>query len=147
MRRLWVPPAVIGQSCDLYFPLVKNAEYEIVIYSARQKKKGRILYVVKEVSQKGNTMEAQMLSQLYDHKDKLSTENNYNLLCEDNQTMIDMRAYINPETMDAYQDMDIKMEGDHLMVPSLLQIGQSLPEGTMTMLVSDKESGNVISRI
>jgi hypothetical protein len=55
--------------------------------------------------------------------------------------MIDMRAFMNTQTMEPYQDMEMKMEGDYLIFPANLQTGETLPEGNMTMMMSDKKNG------
>lgn len=69
---LFKPTSVYSQNCDYFFPLVKGAEYELETYSPKQKKTGKIVYVVEDANKNGNKTEAQMVNQFYDEKDRLS---------------------------------------------------------------------------
>jgi hypothetical protein len=39
-----------------------------------------------------------MINLIYVSKDKLCTENNYSLQCDNNQILVDMRSYMHPMT-------------------------------------------------
>lgn len=139
--------ALSAQDCQTYFPLVKNAVYEMEIYNPKQKKAGRSVYKVMEVTTQGGKTDAQMAMEVYDEKNNKSVESVYNLTCENGQVLIDMRMFMNPQMMEAYRGMDVQVEGEYLAIPSILEVGQALPDGTMAMNMSDKKSGAPMSKM
>jgi hypothetical protein len=131
-----------AQDCSGFYPLVKGKSYELQNFSGKDKKTGRNVFTVKEVSQTGKKTEAQMSSQVFDEKDKTISNSEYKVICEKDAIFVDMRSMMNNSQQNQmYKDMDVKTEGKFLETPSKLQIGQKLPDGEMQMVMADKKSG------
>ncbi|PKV67047.1 TapB family protein [Pontibacter ramchanderi] len=151
MLLLWgllsVPVSGSAQDCNGYLLLTKNAQYEILNYNQRNKLTGRVIYKVTDVRRDGNKTEATVHTQLYDEKGKMANEGSYQVGCENGSIWVDMRSLMNPDMMEAYKNMEVRMEGDHMDYPASLSPGQQLKDGTFTINVIDKGSGQNMSTI
>ncbi|PVY44227.1 TapB family protein [Pontibacter virosus] len=144
---LSIPVGTQAQDCNGYMLLTENAEYEILNYNQRNKLTGRVLYKVTDVRRDGNKSEATVHTQMYDEKGKMANEGSYQVGCESGSIWVDMRSLMNPDMMEAYKNMEIKMEGDHMDYPASLSPGQQLKDGSFTINVIDKGSGQNMSTI
>ncbi len=142
-----VPLASHAQNCNNYLLLTQNAEYEILNYNQKDKLTGRVLYKVTDVRQNGAKSEATVHTKVYDDKGKLTSEGSYQVGCENGSIWVDMRSLMNPDMMEAYKNMEVKMQGDHMDYPANLSSGQKLKDGTLTIDVVDKGSGQSMSTI
>ncbi|MBD1398891.1 hypothetical protein H9Q13_17105 [Pontibacter sp. JH31] len=142
-----IPAATIAQDCSGYLLLAENAEYEILNYNQRDKLTGKVMYKVTDVRKQGDKSEATIHTKMYDDKGKLASEGSYQVGCESGSIWIDMRSLMNPEMMEAYKNMEIRMEGDHMDYPATLSPGQKLKDGSFTINIVDKGSGQNISTI
>ncbi|WP_299826212.1 hypothetical protein [uncultured Pontibacter sp.] len=134
-----------AQNCSDYMLLNNNTQYEILTYNQKDKLMSKATYVVTNVNTNNNRVEATVQTQVYDNKDKLSSEGEFIIGCDGGTISMDMRSLMNPGMMDAYKNMDVSMEGDKMLYPGNLQTGQKLEDGTMTITVKDKSSGQNIS--
>lgn len=142
---LFLNGIAFSQDCNHYLPLKKGSEFEMLSFSAKDKPTGKIKYKIIDVKELSGKTEASIHSETYNTKDKKESETNYTIICEKGKVLIDMRSIIHPETMDAYKDMDVKISGDFIEMPSNLSPGQTLKDGTLNMLISDKKSGSQMS--
>jgi hypothetical protein len=144
---LATPTIANAQDCKGYLLLTENAEYEILNYNQRNKLTGKVLYKVTDVRNQGDKSEATIHTKMYDDKGKLSNESSYQVGCENGSIWIDMRSLMNPDIMEAYKNMEVKMQGDHMDYPATVSPGQKLKDGSFTIDVVDKESGQNFSSI
>ncbi|MER2997293.1 TapB family protein [Pontibacter populi] len=142
-----VPVRVLAQECSGYYMLNNNAEYELINYDKKDKLTGRVHYKVTSVNSSPTKTEANIHSKIYDEKGKLATEGDYTVTCQNGSILIDMRSMMNPGMLAAYKDMDVKMHGDQINYPSTLTAGQKLEDGTFTIDVLDKQSGQALTSI
>ena len=143
---LSVPAPVVAQSdCDAFVLLQNNASYELLTFDKKDKQTGCVAHKVKNVNRNNGQIEATVQSRVYDNKDMLATEGEFTIGCDGGNTWFDMRSMVSPEMMEAYKNMEVSMQGDKMMYPTNLQVGQQLENGTITVEVKDKSSGNVLS--
>lgn len=128
-------------NCADYEMLRENAAYEMTSYDRKDRQTGRVLYEVRDLNRSGNQIEADMHTKVYDDKGKLVTEGNFAIGCDDGSIWMDMRSMMSEQMANGFQNMEMTMEGDRMLYPQGLQVGQKLPNGTMTMKMSDKGSG------
>lgn len=142
---LLVAPAAQAQtSCSEYQLLKENASYEMQSYDSRDRLTGRMTYQVKEVNRSGGQVEAKIHTQSFDKKDKAVGTGDFTIGCENGTIWMDMRSLMDPQMMDAYQGMEMTMQGDKMLYPGKLQAGQKLEDGTMTFEMKDKSSGRTM---
>jgi hypothetical protein len=142
-----VPVRVMAQDCSGYYMLHNNAEYELANYDKKDKLTGRVQYKVTSVNSSPAKTEATLHSKVFDEKGELATESDYIVTCQNGGILIDIRSMMDPEMFAAYQNMDVKMHGDHLNYPLMLTTGQKLDDGTFTIDVLDKQSGQALTSI
>lgn len=143
----WVaaPPKAAAQDCSGYYLLTNDAEYELLNYDRKDKLTGRVHYKVTSINSSPAKTEATIHSKIFDEKGKLTTEGNYTVTCQEGSILIDMRSLLNPDMLAAYRNMEMKMKGDQMDYPSGLTAGQKLKDGSLTIDVLDKESGQQLS--
>ncbi len=141
------PQQVLAQDCSGYYLLSNNAEYEMITYDKKDKLTGRVHYKVTSVNSSPNETEATIHSKVFDNKGKLTTEGDYVVTCKGESISIDMRSIMNQGMLEAYKDMEVKMQGDFIDYPTSLSAGQKLNDGTMTIDVLDKKNGQALSSI
>ncbi|NDK56464.1 TapB family protein [Pontibacter fetidus] len=141
----WAPVSTLAQDCAGYYLLKNNTEYELINYDKKDKLTGRVLYKVTSVNSSPGKTEATIHSKILDEKGKLTTEGDYTVSCQDGSMLIDMRSMVNPDMLAAYQNMEVKMEGDQMDYPSTLTTGQKLKDGTISIDVLDKQSGQPLT--
>ncbi|GAB3194378.1 hypothetical protein ABID22_000234 [Pontibacter aydingkolensis] len=136
---------VRAQNCNDYMLLNNNATYEILTYNSKDKLESRATYHVKNVNRNNGKLEATIETKVYDKKEKLSSEGEFTVGCDGGAISMDMRSMMNPDMMEAYKNMEVSMEGNKMLYPGNLQAGQKLEDGTMTVTVKDKSSGQNMS--
>ncbi|MBB6609421.1 hypothetical protein H7F15_00075 [Pontibacter sp. Tf4] len=141
------PHQTIAQDCAGYYLLTNNAEYELLNYDRKDRLTGRVRYKVTSVNSSPSKTEATIHSRVFDEKGNLTTEGDYTVSCQNGSMFIDMRSMVNPDMLSAYKNMEVKMQGDQMDYPSDLASGQKLKDGSFTVDVLDKESGQPISSI
>ena len=57
----------------------------------------------------------------------------YQVKCEDGKYFISMNSFLNPAQMNAYEDMQVKVDGDFLELPSNLTAGTNLKDATVNL--------------
>ncbi|AKD02943.1 hypothetical protein POKO110462_01680 [Pontibacter korlensis] len=134
-------PTKAQTNCADYQLLRDNAAYELLTYDKKDRQTGRVMYNVKAINRTGGKVEATIHSRIFDDKGQLATEGDFVVGCEDGAIWMDMRSLLNPGMMESQNNMEMTMEGDKMLYPSNLQAGQKLEDGTMTMEMKDKSSG------
>lgn len=142
-----IPKLAYAQECTGYYLLTNNAEYELLNYDRKDKLTGKVHYKVTSVNSSPTKTEASIHSSIYDNKGKLTTEGDYTVSCQDGVILIDMQSMVNPAMLEAYKDMEVKMQGDQMDYPANLTSGQKLKDGTFTIDVLDKQSKQPLSSI
>jgi hypothetical protein len=89
---------------------------------------------VLEVS--GNTVKFQ--SEVFDEKQKPLMKSDYTVSCKNGEFVMDMGNYLKGVNMDAYKDMEIKIETKDMHMPANLKAGDVLDDGQMTMKISNQ---------
>jgi hypothetical protein len=142
-----LPSAVLAQDCGLYFDLRKGGTYELTTYDGRNEPTGRITQKILDAKTTAGRTQATVHQEVFDKKDKLSSQADYTVECQAGIVRVDMRALLNAQSMQAYKDMDAKVTGDFLEIPARAKPGTSLKDGTMNMALSDKKSGTVLTTV
>ncbi len=77
----------------------------------------------------------------YDKKDKITSNSEYTIRCENHSLIFDMRMMVPDQQMNAYQNMEATVEvGSDLLLPTSLTIGQVLPDARATINFKPKDN-------
>ena len=148
---------VKASDCQFYMPLTEGSGLKMEHYNARDRLQHTQEIRVVNVRQSPEGTEATLEARVFDTRNRLQHEARFEVVCSGNELRLDLQSLIDPATMAGFQGMEIEMEGENLVVPSGLSVGQELPGavlnirmssqganlGEMQMIVSDRK---VISR-
>jgi hypothetical protein len=108
-------------------------------YNASGKPENKSKQVVKTVKNTGGNKVAEIDAQFLSKKDKVEHQMNFNVGCSGNVMSMDFKNFIPAQTLEAYKNMEMTMEGVNLDYPDNLKAGQSLPDGKVKIKI--KSSG------
>jgi hypothetical protein len=130
---------LIAQDCKMFYPLEEGTEMEITSYDKKDKATGSSTQKVVEKEQKGDNVSLVVQSLTFDKKGEKVMEGEFNVSCEDGKFYMDMRNFLDPQSMAAYEDMEIEVDSKDMVYPSNLKVGDELPNASIS--VSMKSSG------
>jgi hypothetical protein len=123
-----------AQECTYYFPSKQGAEIEMKSYSDKDKVTSTSKSKVLDVS--GNTVK--VASEVLDDKGKSIAKSEFTVSCKDGEFVMDMSNYLKGVNMDAYKDMDLKVETEDMHMPASLKAGDVLDDGEMAVKVTNQ---------
>jgi len=124
-----------AQDCAFYYPQNQGAKLEYTSFDSKDKVTGSSIQVVKELNEAGNTVSALIEVQTFDKKGKEMGTKEYQVKCEDGVYSVDMKSFMDPATMAAYEEMDVKVSNENLEIPTNLNVGDQLEDGTLDISV------------
>lgn len=124
----------LAQDCTFYFPNKQGAEIEMKSFDDNDKLISTNVNKVLEVID--NTIKVQ--TEVFDKKQKPLTKSTFKVSCKDGEFVVDMSSYLKGVNMDAYKDMEMKIETEDMHLPSSLKPGDKLDDGQMTIKVSNQ---------
>ena len=129
---------LIAQSgeCTPFFTFKEGTQWEMHSFNKRDKLESKMAYKIIEVERSGGKLSAHVSSTVYDKKDKVLMDMDYWMHCEDGVYSVDLSSVLGADIMEGFEDMNMEIEGDPLILPSDLSVGMTLPDATTTMKVS-----------
>lgn len=91
----------------------------------------------KVVDVSGSTIKVE--TETFDDKDKPFMKSEFTVTCKNGEFVMDLSGYLKGVNMDAYKDMDVKVETEDMHMPANLKAGDALDDGQMTIKVSSKQ--------
>jgi len=129
-------PLTFGQNCKLYYPATENAQLEYKSFDKKNKLTGTSKQRVKEIKKGADAMAVTIEAEYFDDKGTSQGKAEMTARCEKGIFYIDMKNYMNQQSMESYKDMEMSIEGGALEMPSKLNIGDILKPGEMKMSFS-----------
>ncbi|HNS17273.1 MAG TPA: hypothetical protein PKH94_01770 [Bacteroidales bacterium] len=128
--------AAFSQDCDAYFPMKEGAYLETRNYDAKDKLQGisKMTVLQKQTSGARTSVIAEVKS--YDDKEKEQMNTQMEFYCENGVFYIDMKKFLDQQTMESFKDMEVAMETENMEFPSSLNVGQSLKDARITVSAS-----------
>lgn len=127
-----------SQDCVFYCPVKEGTKTETKRYNAKDKIQGTDKQTILSKKVTGNDVAVTIKSESYDDKDKLLGNRDLTFECKNGVFFFDMKNLIDPQTMSAYKDMEVKMTATNLDMPSTLSVGKTLGDGNVQMSVSNQ---------
>lgn len=122
-----------AQECDGYFPVNSGAFIEMKNYDAKGKLTGTSQQTILAVEPLVDGLSLKVKSDQFDNKDKLTFSQELGMRCEKGVFYMDMKNFLDPNTMGGMKDMEMTIDGVDLEYPSVLQVGQMLKDGDIKM--------------
>jgi len=129
-------PMADAQSCNSYFDFKTGTVFELSSYSKKDKLESSAKYIVNDVTSSADMTSFDMSVDIKDEKGKSINTADYAVECKDGIYHIDVSRMISPQLLDAYNDMEMEVDGTALEFPNELAVGQTLPGGNCNLKVS-----------
>lgn len=129
---LLITVAMQAQDCRLYFPDEVGTSREMTSYDKKDRPASRVVQTILEKDVSGQDITLKVETVIYDEDDEEFSRSEVEIGCVNGVFSIDMSEYVT-EMLEAYQSMDIEMEGDNLVFPTNLSVGDNLPDGNINV--------------
>ncbi len=124
-----------AQDCTFYYPKTQGAKLEFKSFDKKDKLTGSSIQTIKEFKETGNSISALIETQSFDKKGKDLGKTEFSVMCENGEYSVDMKSFMSSQTMEAYEEMDVKVESNNLKIPANLNIGDDLGDGKLEISV------------
>lgn len=124
---------VANAQCNNFFPINNGSEWTFENYNAKGKPIGKNNQKVSAFTVAGSGFTATINSISYNEKGKELTKGDLTVSCENGIITMDMRKFIPEEQYKAFGSAEVKVEAENLQFPPTLTVGQSLPDGSITV--------------
>ncbi len=128
--------AISQNDCNMYYPLKEGAKFQITTYDKSKKPTSVLDYKVINVKNTASGKVATIQGSVRDKKDKMVSELEYEVTCQDNKLSIDFESMLSPQLLAQFKDMDYEITGTNMDWPNDLSVGQDLPDSNMNMKIS-----------
>jgi hypothetical protein len=132
----FVYAGILAQDCPMYYPDIENAQLEYKQYDKKGGLTGSSIQKITGIKKTAGSTEVTVKSESFDAKGKSLGSAELKTRCEGGVYYIDMKNFMNQESMEAYKDMEMKMEGGSLEMPGTMKAGDLLKSGDMKMSFS-----------
>lgn len=122
--------------CHAYYPMEEGNAFEMQSFDDKDKLQSISKQKVIKKETSGNNMSATIATEVVDAKGKNMTSGEFKVKCENGVFYIDMQSMLDPNSMGAYKDMEVKVDGDFLNLPTNMEVGQKLNDGKLKMTIS-----------
>ena len=128
----------IAQDCTVYFPIEEGVSFELTNYDKKGKVSSTVRHEILENNQTPGGMELAVTSVTTDKKGNESVAVNYEVKCDNGEFFIDMKNFVPANSQQSFNSMglDATVEGDYLVFPKDMQVGKSLPGGSLRISAS-----------
>lgn len=128
--------SIVAQDCPVYYPDAANAQLEYKQYDKKGNLSGSNIQKVTEFKKTSNGYEASVSAESFDAKGKSIGTMQMVARCESGIYFIDMKNLMGQQSLDAYKDMEMKIEGGTLELPASMKAGDVLKNGDMKISFS-----------
>ncbi|MEM6766086.1 MAG: hypothetical protein AAF655_14210 [Bacteroidota bacterium] len=132
------PTISFAQDCTVYFPMQEGTSFTLTNYDKKGKETSVVMHEVIENNSTASGMELVVSSITTDKKGRESLAVDYTVKCDKGEFFIDMRNFVPASSQQSFSSMglDATVEGDYLVFPPSMSVGQRLPGGTLTISAS-----------
>ncbi|MDD5507567.1 MAG: hypothetical protein PHD25_04460 [Bacteroidales bacterium] len=128
--------SAFSQDCDAYFPMKEGAYLETRNYDAKDKLQGISRMTVLQKQTAGPRVSVTVDVRNLDDKEKEVMNTTMEVYCENGVFYIDMKKFLDQQTMESFKDMEVAMESENMEFPSNLSPGQTLKDAKITVSAS-----------
>jgi hypothetical protein len=126
---------VSAQDCEAFMPITTGKKVTTTNYNSKDKVESSNTLTVLENTTTEKGIKAKLASVSNDDKGKEIQKAEFEVRCEAGIFYMDIGSMMDPSTMSAYKDMEVKISGTEMNFPAGMQAGLTLPDANMTMEV------------
>ncbi len=124
-----------SQDCNQYYKNLENAQLVYKNFDKKDKLTGTSVQKIKQVTRDAGSVKAVIESEYFDNKGNSHGSTELNVKCEGGVLYLDMKSYLNQQSMESYKDMEMNIEGGTLEMPSKPKEGEMLKGGDLKITV------------
>jgi len=121
-----------AQDCS-YYAFSKGTTLAYQNLDAKGKITGSTRTTCLDVNHTGDGVVFRVQSEYTDAKNSKATLHEFDMRCENGQFYVDMRNFVDPKSMEAFKDMEVKVNSKDMIYPSGLAAGQTLPDASVSL--------------
>ena len=123
-----------AQCTNPFYTMEEGRYFEVENYNGKDKLQAKVLYTITDVSETADGYEATLNSKTLDKKGKELAAGDMVVMCDDGLLKMDIQRMLNGmKQLQNTEGMEVDIEGDHLVIPASLSVGDVLPESTTTI--------------
>ncbi len=123
---------LIAQNCDeSFFPVKSGAFIETKNYDAKGRLTGTNQQTILTVEPLADGLSLKLKSEQFDGKDKSLNTMELGMRCENGVFYMDMKNFLDPNSMGSMKDMEMSVDGLDLEYPNKMQVGEALKDGNI----------------
>ena len=122
---------VFAQDCPLYYPDAVNSQLEYQQFDKKGKLSGSSIQKITDFKKTSGGYEVKVSAETFDEKGKSLGTMNLESRCQGGVYYIDMKNLVGAQTLEAYKDMEMQVEGGNLEMPASMKTGDVLKSGDM----------------
>ena len=135
---MFAASSAFSQDCKGFIPTTVNTILEYNHLNPKGKIESSHKMTLKEIKQLPEGVSFKTENVYYDDKQKETAKSELEYICSDGKITFNMSSMFDPAMMSQYKDMEVKVESEKMEIPSTLQVGQTLNNGTATMTISNQ---------
>lgn len=125
---------IVYSQCNPYYDIEEGTLYEITSYDHKDKVSGRTVSKIDSFEETSDGWKALIDFKTYDKKDELIIENDdIEMTCADGVIEMDMQRFMPAQMIESFKEMNFQMDIDNVQLPSELNVGDQLDDGSITM--------------
>ena len=125
-----------SQCNNPFYNMKEGRFYEHSSYNGKDKLEAKSQYTIREVNNIDDGYEAVLAIKAMDKKDKLVAETETVIRCVDNVLQLDFERMLNSMAeMQNVEGAEVKVEGDHIIIPPTLNVGDQLPDSHTVLTI------------
>lgn len=131
-------------TCKNFYPMEEGKKFELTHYNPKDKAESRAEYEVIETSQTASSTTATIRMKGFDKKDKPAFDGDFQVTCEDGVFKVDIRSMLSTaqlEQLESMEDMEVSVESNDLEIPSAVEVGDQLKDGSINIAVKAAAGG------
>lgn len=125
---------VYSQECTVYSDYKEGTSIKMVHYDKKDKTTGSTTTTVKEKKNIPGGLFI-LFNQKYDDNEDYQFESEFSVECVNGEVKVDMSKFLDPNTLAAYENMELEIEADDLSIPSNASAGDKLNDGEIKVTV------------
>ncbi|HET9825067.1 MAG TPA: hypothetical protein VFP87_07020 [Chitinophagaceae bacterium] len=131
-----------SQKCSEYYFLQNNKTVEMTVKNRKGNQTGKVVYIISNVSNKGNATSATLHSEMFDKNGKsISTATN-NVQCENGMLLMDMKMLIPSAQQEQMGDVSATGTASYIEYPSTMKEGDVLKDASFAADFASKSGLN-----
>ena len=119
--------------CNQYYVLKKGTAWEFSNFNSKGKLESKTMQKVTEYKETSGGFEATIEIVTEDDKGEQVMGGSTKLICENGVMLFDLKDVMSAETMEAYKNFDMSVDGINLEIPDNLKVDQELKDAEMNI--------------